>query len=65
MCFFNTPKMPAAGPVVLPSTDNAAAQREADIEAALRRRRAGAAANVLTGPAGIPSGATPKLGAPV
>jgi hypothetical protein len=40
--------------------DNTEAFAQSDIEARLRRRRAGAAANVLTGPTGIP--ATPTLG---
>ena len=57
------PKMPApvaAAPVQVASYDNDEASNQADIEARLRRRRAGAAANVLTGPTGIP--ATPTLG---
>jgi hypothetical protein len=56
------PKMPnfkAAAPLI-PAPGGFEAQREADLEALLRRRRAGAAANVLTGPSGIP--ATPRLG---
>lgn len=40
--------------------DNREALQQADLEASLRRRRAGAFANVLTGPRGIPS--TPTLG---
>jgi hypothetical protein len=51
------PRMPEAPkPVQVAAYDNT----EADIEARLRRRRAGAAANVLTGAGGIP--ATPTLG---
>lgn len=57
MCLMNIPK---PQPISFASTDNAEARREADIEARLRRRRAGAAANVLTGPRGIP--ATAKMG---
>lgn len=51
MCFINSPK---PQPVRFAATDSAEARRDADQEAALRRRRAGAAANVLTGPSGIP-----------
>lgn len=40
--------------------DNTEAYQQADLEARLRKRRAGAAANVLTGPSGLP--VTPKLG---
>lgn len=40
--------------------DNTEAYQQADLEARLRKRRAGAAANVLTGPSGLP--ATPTLG---
>lgn len=59
MCVFGGPKIsPAVSQVA--ATDNAEATRQADLEARLRRRRSGAAANVLTGPRGIPS--TPKLG---
>jgi hypothetical protein len=55
MCL-SRPKIPKAAPMMIPSTQNAEAQREADLEAALRRRRAGAAADVLTSPVGVPSG---------
>lgn len=66
MCVFGGPKIPKAAPALIPSTDNGEAQRQADLEAALRRRRAGAAANILTSPVGIPAGtraASAKLGA--
>ena len=49
-----------AAPVQVASYDSMEANQQADIEARLRRRRAGAAANVLTSPTGIP--ATPTLG---
>lgn len=62
MCMFG--KTPSAAPAIIPAPDNGAARREADIEAALRRRRAGAAADVLTSPVGIPSGTTRRLGSP-
>lgn len=55
-----TPKFPTPAPVQVAAYDNDEANKQADIEARLRRRRAGAAANVLTGPTGIP--ATPTLG---
>ncbi len=53
MCIFRS--MPQPRPIQLPASDNREAFRQASIEARLRRRRAGAAANVLTGPSGIPS----------
>lgn len=52
------PKIKAPKPVQVAAYDNAEALRQADMEAALRRRRRGAAANILTGPMGIPSSAT-------
>ena len=52
------PKMPEQPRVVAP--DNQEANGRAAVEARLRRRRAGAAADILTGPSGIP--ATPTLG---
>lgn len=53
----------AAAPVIA-AGDNREAIAQGSIEARLRRRRAGAAANVLTGAMGIPSGQTsvPRLG---
>lgn len=71
-----TPGMPAspAAQMIAPSkrtapgvlkragTDTAEADRAATAEAMLRRRRAGAAANVLTSPLGIPAGSNPTLG---
>lgn len=59
MCF--APKIASPAVQQVAATDNAEANRLADIEASLRRRRAGAAANIITGPRGIPS--TAKLGA--
>jgi hypothetical protein len=61
MCL-KKPKMPSfkPAPQLIPATDNLEARRAADMEALLRRRRAGAAADILTGPGGIP--ATPRLG---
>lgn len=58
MCVFKTPKIAAATPVQVASTDNREAIQQADLEARLRRRRAGAAADVLTGARGIPATAT-------
>lgn len=52
------PKINAPKPVRVAAYDNAEALRQADMEASLRRRRRGAAANILTGPMGIPSSAT-------
>ena len=54
MCMpkIKAPKIPVA------AIDNTEALRQADLEAGLRRRRRGAAANILTGPTGIPSNPT-------
>lgn len=57
MCVFKTPKIPTPAAA---ATDNSEAIAQADLEARLRRRRAGAAANILTGQTGIP--ATPTMG---
>lgn len=55
MCFVKTPKIQtSAAATQIAATDNAEATQQADLEAALRRRRAGAAANVLTGATGLP-----------
>ena len=54
------PKMPDTSPMRIGAQDNREASRQSDIEARLRRARAGAAANVLTGPTGIPY--TPDMG---
>ena len=56
-----TPKMKAPKPVQVAAYDNTEALAQADMEASLRRRRRGAAANILTGPMGIP--ASPTMGA--
>jgi hypothetical protein len=60
MCLIKTPKPPAAAQRVA-AFDNAEATQQADVEARLRRRRAGAAANVLTSPSGIRA-TTPTMG---
>jgi hypothetical protein len=54
------PKVKAPKPVQIAAYDGAEATGAADAEARLRRRRRGAAANILTGPGGIPS--TPTMG---
>lgn len=51
MCF--APKFKAPRQVIA-DTNNEEAIRQGDLEARLRRRRAGAAADVLTSPTGIP-----------
>lgn len=51
-------KIPTPAVQQIAAYDNGEATRVADAEARLRKRRAGAAVNVLTGPAGIPSTAT-------
>ena len=55
MCMFNKPEIAAP---IIPHSSNKSAQRQGDYEASLRRSRAGAAANILTSPVGIPSGAS-------
>ncbi len=59
MCISQT-KMPSIAAPKIAATDNREANQQGDIEARLRKRRAGAAANVLTSAIGIPS--TGKLG---
>lgn len=60
MCLINKgPKAPR--PPQVAAYDNAEADASASIEARLRRRRAGAANDILTGPVGIP-GTTPVMG---
>ena len=54
MCFGSTPK-PTVAPIV-PATDNAEASREATYARRMQQMRAGAAANILTSPSGIPAG---------
>lgn len=56
------PKMPTIAAPQIAAMDNREATQQGDIEARLRKRRAGAAANVLTSAIGIPS--TGKLGKP-
>jgi len=58
MCMVKTPKVAAQR---VAAYDNTEATQSADIEARLRRRRAGAAANVLTSPTGI-SATTSTMG---
>lgn len=59
---FKKPDVPTAAPQIIAAPNNREATRQADQEAR-RRRRAGAAANILTGPRGIPS-ITTQLGNP-
>lgn len=56
MCMMSRPKAPNP----LAAQDSARATEQARLEARLRRRRAGAAADILTGPQGIP--ANTKMG---
>ena len=63
MCFFKAPSIPTAAPQIIAAPNNGQATQQADLEAAMRKQRAGAAANVLTGPTGIPAGNyTPTMG---
>lgn len=65
MCFFRNSSAPPAAPRVLASTDNREARQQGQLEMALRRRRAGAAANVLTSAVGIPAGtSSATMGSP-
>ena len=57
MCF-SKPKMPSPVVQQVAAADNVEALQAADMEQRLRRRRAGAAADILTGPGGIPATAT-------
>lgn len=61
MCFFSQPRPAPAARIAAPSSD--AARRQGDLEARLRRRRAGAAADVLTTPLGLVPGAAQVTGA--
>lgn len=69
MCFFNSggSGSGSAGSAAsrrlapMAATDNTEARQQGDLEARIRRRRSGAAANILTSPMGIPS--TPRMGA--
>ncbi len=54
MCLLNK-QAPAATPAIIPAGENLASKRQGDMEARLRVLRAGAAANVLTSPRGIPA----------
>ncbi|MBA85216.1 MAG: hypothetical protein CML69_10825 [Rhodobacteraceae bacterium] len=63
MCLVKTPSVAATK---IAAMDNSEAMQQADIEARLRQRRAGAAANVLTGQMGIPrsTASTNQMGKP-
>ncbi|MEM9782160.1 MAG: hypothetical protein AAF899_06760 [Pseudomonadota bacterium] len=64
MCVFSQPKTPTVAAPIIPAPDNAAANAEASAQRAFQRMRAGAAANILTSPAGIPARpSNAKLGA--
>jgi hypothetical protein len=52
MCVFSRPKMDAVAAPIL-AAPSEAAKREGDMEARLRRARAAASADVLTGPEGL------------
>ena len=58
MCFMKQPKVQAPAVQQIAAYDNTQATEAADFEAALRRRRAGAASQILTSPVGIPSTTT-------
>ncbi len=56
MC--NRPSIPRARQPQIAAYDGEEATTQADIEARLRKRRAGVAADILTSPTGIPFTAT-------
>lgn len=58
MCLMKTPKIQTPAAQQIAAFDNTDATQQADLEARLRRRRSGAAAQILTSPTGIPSTAT-------
>lgn len=58
MCLMKTPKIATPAKQQIAAYDNGEATRQADLEARLRRRRSGAAGQILTSPTGIPSTAT-------
>ena len=49
------PKAKSQGPLQVAAYDNTEAAAQGDMEVRLRRRRAGAAADILTSPTGIPA----------
>lgn len=51
-------KISKSSPLQVAAYDNQEAMQQSDLEARLRKRRAGAAADVLTAPSGIPATAT-------
>lgn len=57
MCLMQ-PKIPTPAPIA--NMDNRESALQQTVEARLRRRRAGAAANILTSPTGLP--AAPRMG---
>lgn len=61
MCLFNA-KAPDIKQPSVPDPGGREAVEQGRLESRLRRRRAGAAADILTSPTGIPAAA--KLGAP-
>jgi hypothetical protein len=61
MCLFKSPDVPKPAVQQIAAFDNSEALRAADYEARLRKRRAGAAANILTSPTGI-SNSTATMG---
>jgi hypothetical protein len=58
MCVFSAPKTPDIKQPSVPDPGGREAIEQGRLEARLRRRRAGAAADVLTSPTGIPARAT-------
>ena len=54
MCFAQKPPTVAAAAPLVASTYNPEASQASTLEASLRKMRAGAAANILTTPVGIP-----------
>lgn len=55
MCMIRPPNMSVAAQPLIAAPDNREAIEQGRIEARMRRLRAGAAANILTSPTGIPA----------
>lgn len=63
MCIGGSRKKPDPVKPIVASTESPEAMRAANLEERIRRRRSGAAANILTGQMGIPyDGAADKMG---
>ena len=65
MCGFGKKPEISAAPQIIAAPSSESAARQGDLEARMRRARAGAATSILTSPVGIPAKTgTTRLGAP-